>query len=89
MTTASVTAKGQVVIPSRIRKHLNIKAGTRLVVLEEGNKITFQPLNKDYFEQFAGILRSKKDLVKELQKERRNEEARMDKKWSKLSTLPR
>jgi len=83
MTTTTVTAKGQVVIPSRIRRHLNIKRGTRLCVVEKGQEIVLQPLTEDYFERNAGILKTKGKLTQTLLEERAKEKQAEDKKWSK------
>ncbi len=83
MTTTTVTAKGQVVIPSRIRRHLNIKKGTRLCVVEKGQEIVLQPLTEDYFERNAGILKTKGKLTQTLLEERAKEKQAEDKKWSK------
>ena len=76
MTTTVLTTKGQVVIPSDIRKHLNLKQGTRLCVVEEGNRIILQPLTADYFEKTAGVLKTKGRLGKALLAERRKERER-------------
>ena len=46
MTATTITTKGQIVIPSRIRKHLKIKAGMRIVLREQGNKIIVEPVNE-------------------------------------------
>ena len=83
MTTTVVTTKGQIVIPSMIRRHLNLKKGTKLCVTEEGDKIVLQPLTPDYFDKMAGILGSKGKLTKILMEERAKEKAHEDKKWSK------
>ncbi len=40
--TVKVSSKGQIVIPEDIRKNLNIKEGTKLVMLENGNKIIIE-----------------------------------------------
>ena len=66
MTTTVVTAKGQIVIPSIIRKRLNIKKGTTLCVAEKENRIILQPLTSEYFEKMAGILNTKGRLTKAL-----------------------
>ena len=76
MTTTVVTTKGQIVIPSVIRRHLNIKKGTKLCVVEEGDKIVLQPLTHDYFERVAGILNSKGKLTRILMEERAKEKDR-------------
>jgi AbrB family looped-hinge helix DNA binding protein len=78
MTYAAITTKGQVVIPSSIRKHLNIKKGTRFCVVESGGKIIFQPLTKDYFSRVAGILKTGGALTRDLLAERKKEKERED-----------
>ena len=83
MNTAIVTAKGQIVIPSRIRRHLNIKKGTRLCVVESNNEIVLKPLTADYFERMAGIAAGKGKGISVLLKERAKEREHEDKKWSK------
>jgi len=83
MTTAIVTAKGQVVIPSKIRHRLKIKAGTRFCVAEKGDKIIFQPLTEDYFERMSGVLDTKGRLTKAILGEREKEKRTEDKKWSR------
>ena len=83
MVTTIVTAKGQIVIPSRIRRHLNIKKGTKLCVIEKGHEIILQPLTHDYFEKMAGILKTKGKLTRSILEERAKEKEAEDKKWSK------
>ena len=83
MVTTIVTAKGQIVIPSRIRRHLNIKKGTKLCVTETGDKIVLQPLTNEYFEKMAGIASPKGKGVSALLEERAKEKDNEDRKWSK------
>ena len=83
MLTTIVTVKGQIVIPSKIRRHLNIKKGTRLSVIEKANEIVLKPLTREYFEQMAGILGTKGKLGKALMEERAREKKTEDRKWSK------
>lgn len=64
MLDAVVTAKGQIVIPSKIRRRLNIKKGTRLSIIERGNEIVLRPLTEDYFESMAGVLKAKGGSLK-------------------------
>ena len=80
MTTTIVTTKGQIVIPSKVRKHYGIKGGSRLCVIEEEGKIILQPLTKDYFENMAGVLNTKGKLSKELLEERKADKAKEDNK---------
>lgn len=81
MTTTVITSKGQIVIPAKIRKQLNIKKGTRLRIAEEEGKIIIQPVNADYFERLAGFAGTGKDLVGELLRFRAEERRREDMKW--------
>ncbi len=48
MNTAYVTSKGQLVVPSRIRRRFGIKPGTRVNFVEEGDRIIFQPVTREY-----------------------------------------
>ena len=84
MTTTIVTTKGQIVIPSRIRRHLNIKKGTKLCVIEKEGGIMLKPLTKEYFERMAGIASAKGKGVGALLDERAKEKENEDKKWSKF-----
>jgi len=40
--TIRVSSKGQIVIPEHVRKRLRIKKGSRLVLVERGNKIVLE-----------------------------------------------
>lgn len=68
----SVTIKGQVVIPARLRHRLGIKKGTRLYVEERNGEIILRPLNREYFQKMSGILKGS-GLVKALEEERRED----------------
>lgn len=68
--TTVVTTKGQVVIPSKIRRRLNIKKGTKLYIEERGELIILKPITEAYFEKLAGILPTKGRLSKALLQDR-------------------
>jgi AbrB family looped-hinge helix DNA binding protein len=70
MATTVVTTKGQVVIPSKIRRKYNIKRGTKLYIEERGEEIVLKPVTPEYFEKLAGILPTKGKLSKALLRER-------------------
>jgi len=74
--TTVVTTKGQVVIPSKIRKRLNIKKGTKLYVEERGELIIFKPITEAYFEKLAGLLPTKGRLSKTLLQDRLEDKER-------------
>ena len=78
MTTTIVTTKGQIVIPSEIRRKLNIKKGTKLYVEERGDEIVLKPITPEYFKKIAGILQTKGKLSKALLDERAKDKERED-----------
>ena len=49
----TVTSKGQITIPSRLRKELKIMKGEKLLVMREGNAIKIIPVPK--LSRMAGI----------------------------------
>lgn len=83
MTTTIMTAKGQIVIPSKIRRRLNIKQGTKLCIFEKGEQLILQPLTDEYFENMAGVLKTNGKGTKAILEERAKEKVREEKKWSK------
>ena len=83
MNMTIVTTKGQIVIPSKIRRRLNIKKGTKLCIVEKGDQLILQPLTDEYFEKMAGILNTKGKGTRALLEERAKEKELEEKKWSK------
>ena len=76
MNAAYVTSKGQLVVPSRIRRRFGIKPGTRINFVEEGDRIIFQPVTREYIHSFRGMFKLKpgeKSAVQEHLEERRAE----------------
>ncbi len=72
-TTA--TTKGQIVIPSSVRRKLGIKEGTRIQVEldEEGHRIILTPVTREYVHSLRGKYKGKgllKSLVEEKKRER-------------------
>ena len=81
MNSAYVTSKGQLVVPSHIRRRYGIKPGTRINFVEEGDRIIFQPVTKEYISSFRGMFKRKpgeKSMVQELMEERRAEKEKED-----------
>ena len=70
------TTKGQIVIPSSIRRKLGITTGTRIQVeLDEANaQIILKPITREYIHSLRGQFRGK-GLLKELMAEKELEKA--------------
>lgn len=74
---ATVTTRGQVSIPSKIRKQFKIEPESKIEWLIEGNTIKVIPLPKDPVAAFKGRgkgIYSASKLLKERKEERRRED---------------
>ncbi len=74
-----VGPEGEIVLSSEIRKALEIRPGTRIVVTREGNRIILEPVNKEYVRSLRGSTAGGPSMTDELLNDRRKEEARS--KW--------
>jgi AbrB family looped-hinge helix DNA binding protein len=71
-TTA--TSKGQIVIPSSIRRKLGIKEGTRIQIelKEDEKEIILKPITREYIHSLRGKFKGK-GLMKALMAEKKRE----------------
>lgn len=70
METLKVSAKGQVVLPARIRKKYGIRPGGSIHLFEYDNLIYLVPPSEDPVKAAKGCLPSKPSLSKQLLEER-------------------
>ncbi len=54
----TVSSKGQLVIPSAVRKRHHLVAGTRVEVMDNGREIVLVPVPKDAFRASRGMLKN-------------------------------
>ena len=52
----TVTTKGQIVIPSSLRRKYGIKVGTRVVIEDDGEKILLWPITQKFIKRMQGSL---------------------------------
>jgi len=62
---ASVSTKGQVVIPGPIRKSLGITSGSKLVVMTDGENVLMKPIHPPRMESFDGLLEESRKAAAE------------------------
>lgn len=82
---ATTTTKGQVVIPSSVRRKLGIKTGTRIQVeIDEANaQIILTPITREYIHSLRGMFKGS-GLVKELEASRARDREREDRKFDNI-----
>jgi AbrB family looped-hinge helix DNA binding protein len=73
MDKAVVTVKGQVVIPSKLRRRFGIKKGTQVYMYEQDNAIVIKPITDEYIQSMAGTTGTKGKLLKALMQEKAKE----------------
>lgn len=81
----TTTTKGQVVIPSSVRKQLGIKTGTRIQVEvdEAKSQIILTPITREYIKNMAGKYRGM-SLLEDLMRERKLDREREDRKFDNI-----
>jgi AbrB family looped-hinge helix DNA binding protein len=70
---STVTTKGQVVIPSKLRRKYSIKEGTQVAFLEQENRLVLQPLTREFIRSLRGSLRGEPSALKALREDRKQE----------------
>ena len=75
MHTATVSAKGWVVIPKSIREKHGLKKGSRVQVVDYGGIVAIVPLPEDPVEALHGMLQGGPSLTEDLLAERERERA--------------
>ena len=73
MDKAVVTVKGQVVIPSKLRRKLGIRKGTQVSLYERNGEIILMPITDEYIRSMAGMTGTKGKLLKALREEKAKE----------------
>ena len=75
--TATISSKGQLVIPAEMRTSLGISVGTRIAITLEGDRLVLRPITERFIDEMMGRFAGGSSMTDELIAERRAE----DKKW--------
>jgi AbrB family looped-hinge helix DNA binding protein len=73
MDRVVVTVKGQIVIPSKLRRKFGIKKGTQVYIYERDGEIGIKPITDDYIRNMAGMAGTKGKLLKALMQDKAKE----------------
>jgi AbrB family looped-hinge helix DNA binding protein len=87
MEESTITSKGQIVVPARLRRRYGLKPGTKVYFIERDKEIVFQPVTKEYLKNVHGMLTSEtsatKELLRDRAKDREHEEAKLEKRGAR------
>jgi AbrB family looped-hinge helix DNA binding protein len=72
---ATMTSKGQIVIPSSLRRKYGLKGGIRIRLVDDGEQIILKPITPEYVHKLRGMLKGKGGL-RALVEDRRMEKER-------------
>lgn len=73
METSVVTSKGQVVIPSKLRRKYGIKSGTLVHFYEDIGEMRLVPVTPELIDKNIGLLGTKGKLMRALMEEKKRE----------------
>lgn len=76
MTTATISAKGWIVIPVDMRRKYSLNPGDSVVIIDYGGVLSIIPRLSDPIGEAAGRFKGKNSLVDALLAERTKERAR-------------
>lgn len=76
MEESTMTSKGQIVVPAKLRRRYGLKPGTKVYFIEREKEILFQPVTKEYLKSVHGMLISETSATEELLKERAKDKER-------------
>ncbi len=84
MSIVTVSTKGQLVIPKKIRDVLGIKPKQKVLLKIVKGHAEIEPLPQDPIEHFCGIFREGTSLTEALLKEREKDKRREEKKFARF-----
>jgi AbrB family looped-hinge helix DNA binding protein len=70
---STVTSKGQLVIPSKLRRKFGIRKGTQVAFVEDGGRLILQPLTSEFIRSLRGCLKGDPSSLRFLLQDRKRE----------------
>lgn len=62
----SLSSKGQIVIPDRIRKEMGLTLGSKLIVITDGSNLLLKPMEEPKIETFKKLIEESRKLSKKV-----------------------
>lgn len=84
---STISTKGQVVIPAKLRKKHRLEAGVQVRIFEYGNLICITPASEHPVDEAYGTLTKEPSLTKELLQERAKDFTKCISEPQHLNTL--
>ncbi len=56
LATTKMSSRGQVVIPEKIRKRMNLSAGSQFIVMSEGDVVILKRITAPATEEYRGLI---------------------------------
>jgi antitoxin PrlF len=72
METTSMSVKGQVVIPNKIRKALGLKPNSKLIILQDGSNILLKPIEEPRINDFKNLIAMGDEISEKLNLKRKD-----------------
>ncbi len=69
----TVTSKGQLVIPSKLRRKFGIRKGTQVAFVEDGGRLILQPITSEFIRSLRGSLKGDPSSLRFLLQDRKRE----------------
>lgn len=82
----TVTSKGQLVIPAKLRRKHGIRKGTRVAITEDNLRLVLQPITEEFIDSLWGSLKGGPSASEFLLKERRREHELEERKFENRRT---
>jgi AbrB family looped-hinge helix DNA binding protein len=73
MSISKISSKGQIFIPWQLRRKLGVKAGGKVLLIEESSRLVITPTADDPIAAATGFLTGKFSLTDDLRREHRRE----------------
>lgn len=70
---STVTTKGQLVIPSKLRRKFGIHKGTQVAFVEEEQRLVLQPLTPEFIHSLRGSLKGESSALRLLLEDRKRD----------------